>query len=430
MAVEMTLDAQGRKLRHRFMRGLMRSAARLTYEQAQAAMDGQPNDLTGPLLDPVIKPLYGAFRSLLKAREARGTLELDLPERRVFIDDQGRIERIEARQRLDSHRLIEEFMIAANVAAAESLEKKRWPCMYRVHDQPDATRIEALREFLETLDFSLAKGQVLRPKHFTRLLQQARDTPYTEMISTLVLRSQAQAVYAPENLGHFGLALQRYAHFTSPIRRYADLLVHRALIGAFDLGEGALDKSDAAAFAETGVHISGTERRAAAAERDAIDRYVAAFLADKVDTEFEGRISGVARFGLFINLRGSGADGIIPISTLPQDFYDHDERYHALVGRRSGRRFQLGQSVTVRLVSADPLTGGITLEMLAAVPLGNEPAGTDRERPRRGQRQGPRQGPRGRPSSVPRKGGGPGKAAAKGAEKAGKPKNRGKKRRR
>jgi ribonuclease R len=421
MAVEMVIDAQGKKLRHHFVRGLMRSAARLTYEQAQAAMDGQPNDLTGPLLDPVIKPLYGAFQSLLKAREARGTLELDLPERRVFINKDGQIERIEARQRLDSHRLIEEFMIAANVAAAESLEKKRWPCMYRVHDQPDATRIEALREFLASLDFNLARGQVLLPKHFTQLLQKAKDTPYAEMISTLVLRSQAQAVYAPDNLGHFGLALARYAHFTSPIRRYADLLVHRALIGAYDLGDGALDKSALAEFAETGVHISGTERRAAAAERDAVDRYVAAFLADKVDSEFAGRISGVARFGLFINLRETGADGIIPISTLPQDFYDHDEQRHALVGRRSGRRYQLGQSVTVRLVSADALTGGVTLEMLSAEPLSE---GADRfmgrTSPRQDQKgQGKKGAGQGRPKNLRlgKKGPGSGKKGKKPANK-------------
>jgi ribonuclease R len=406
LAVEMTLDAKGQKLHHKFMRGLMRSAARLTYEQAQAAMDGNPNELTGPLLDPVIRPLYGAFQSLLKAREARGTLELDLPERRVFIDKEGRIDRIEARERLDSHRLIEEFMIAANVAAAEALEKERWPCMYRVHDQPDESRIEALREFLETLNFNLAKGQVLRPKHFTRLLEQAKGSPFAEMISTLVLRSQAQAVYSPENLGHFGLALPRYAHFTSPIRRYADLLVHRALIGAYEFGEGALERTDPKDFVETGVHISATERRAAAAERDAIDRYVAAFLADKVDAEFQGRISGVARFGLFINLRGSGADGIIPISTLPNDFYDHDENRHALVGRRSGRRFQLGQSVTVRLVSADALTGGITLEMLAAEPF----EGGDIRPTPLGRQGRPGGRPGGRPRGVkgpPRKGGKP-----------------------
>ena len=412
MAVEMTLNANGQKLHHKFMRGLMRSAARLTYEQAQAAIDGNPNDLTGPLLEPVLKPLYGAFQALLKAREARGTLELDLPERRVFITKEGQIDRIEARERLDSHRLIEEFMIAANVAAAEALEKKRWPCMYRVHDRPDETRIEALREFLETLDLRLAKGQVILPKHFTQLLGQARGTPYAEMISTLVLRSQAQAVYAPENLGHFGLALQRYAHFTSPIRRYADLLVHRALIGAYEFGEGVLEKVEPKDFAETGVHISATERRAAAAERDAIDRYVAAFLADKIDAEFVGRISGVARFGLFVNLRGSGADGIIPISTLPNDFYDHDEDRHALVGRRTGRRFQLGQTVTVRLVEADPLTGGITLELRSAEPLGPEP-----DRP-----LGPSRGPArngDRPWSRPKGVKGP-------PRKGGKPSNRGK----
>lgn len=426
MAVEMTIDANGRKLRHHFLRGLMRSAARLTYEKAQAAMDGNPDDLTGPLLEPVIKPLYGAFQALLKAREERGTLELDLPERRVFISKEGQIEQIVPRARLDSHRLIEEFMIAANVAAAEALEKKRWPCMYRVHDQPDATRVEALREFLDSLGFNLARGQVLRPKHFTQLLQKAKDTPFAEMISSLTLRSQAQAVYAPENLGHFGLALTRYAHFTSPIRRYADLLVHRALIGAYDFGEGALDKSATAEFAETAVHISGTERRAAAAERDAIDRYVAAFLADKIDAEFDGRISGVARFGLFINLKGTGADGIIPISTLPNDFYDHDEARHALVGRRSSRTFQLGQTVTVRLVSTDPLTGGITLELLSAEPLTE---GSNRVFQQTSQRQNakkpggkPKQG---RPKNL-RFGGDKGRTQSK---SGGKPAKKGKKRR-
>lgn len=373
LAVELVINVNGEKLQHKFMRGLMRSAARLTYEQAQSAMDGKSDALTDPLLEPVIKPLYGAFHALLKAREERGTLELDLPERRVFINKDGQIERILPRTRLDSHRLIEEFMIAANVAAAEALEKKRWPCMYRVHDQPDSTRVEALREFLDSLGFNLARGQVLRPKHFTQLLIGAKLTPYAEMISSLILRSQAQAVYSPENIGHFGLALARYAHFTSPIRRYADLLVHRALIGAYSFGEGALDKSALTEFAETAIHISSTERRAAAAERDAIDRYVAAFLSDKVGAEFEGRISGVARFGLFISLHETGADGIIPISTLPQDFYDHDEARHALIGRRSGRTYQLGQSVTVRLVSADALTGGVTLELLSAAPLVGEP---------------------------------------------------------
>jgi ribonuclease R len=365
MAVEIIIDAKGSKLRHRFMRGLMRSQARLTYEQVQEAHDGRPNDFTRPLVQPILQPLYGAFRALLKAREARGTLDLDIPERRVFLGEDGHIERIVPRSRLDSHRLIEEFMIAANVAAAEALEKRRQPCMYRVHDQPDPVRVEALRQFIEGLGFKLARGQVIRPKHFTRLLDQARGTPYAAMIHTLTLRSQMPAVYSPENLGHFGLALQRYAHFTSPIRRYSDLLVHRALISAYGFGEDGLPGDAAAAFEATGQHISATERRAAAAERDAIDRYVAHFMSERVGENFDGRISGVARFGLFVTLNETGADGLLPVGTLPPDFYDHDERSHALIGRRNGRAFQLGAPITVRLAAAQPLTGGLTFELVA-----------------------------------------------------------------
>jgi ribonuclease R len=362
MAVEIVIDAEGRKKRHHFVRGLMRSAARLTYERAQAAMDGKTDAVTALLLEPVIQPLYGAFRALLKARMARGTLELDLPERKVLIDN-GEVQKIEARERLDSHRLIEEFMIAANVAAAEALEKRRWPCMYRVHDQPDPSRVEALREFLEGLDLRLPRGQVIRPKHFTQLLEKAKRTPYADMINSLVLRSQSQAVYSPENLGHFGLALQRYAHFTSPIRRYSDLLVHRALIAAYDFGDDGLDR-EVKGFKELGDHISATERRAAAAEREAVDRYTAAFLSKRIGEIFSGRVSGVIRAGLFVALDETGADGIIPVSTLPNDFYDHDEARHALVGRRWGQVYRLGDRVQVRLVAAQPLTGGITFELI------------------------------------------------------------------
>ena len=364
MAVEIIIDSKGRKLRHRFMRGLMRSQARLTYEQVQEAHDGRPNELTRALAEPIIQPLYGAFRALLKAREERGTLDLDIPERRVFLGEDGHIERIVPRSRLDSHRLIEEFMIAANVAAAEALEKRHQPCMYRVHDQPDPARVEALRQFLDGLGLKLARGQVIRPKHFTRLLDQAKETPYAAMIHTLTLRSQMPAVYSPENLGHFGLALQRYAHFTSPIRRYSDLLVHRALISAYAFGEDGLPK-DAGAFEATGQHISATERRAAAAERDAIDRYVAHFMSERVGENFDGRISGVARFGLFVTLHETGADGLLPVTMLPPDYYEHDERSHALIGRRNGRAFQLGAPITVRLAAAQPLTGGLSFELVA-----------------------------------------------------------------
>jgi ribonuclease R len=374
MAVEMIIDAHGKKLRHRFLRGLMRSAARLTYEQVQQAHDGSPDEVTGPLRERVIAPLYGAFAALLEARKRRGTLELDIPERKVVLGEDGTVERIEPRPRLDSHRLIEEFMIAANVAAAETLEAKRQPAMYRVHDAPDPVKVEALRQFVATLGLPLARGQVIRPQTFTRLLERAASTPYADMINQLVLRSQAQAVYSPENIGHFGLALRRYCHFTSPIRRYADLLVHRALISGNRLGEGGLPPEAGEAFAEIGMHISATERRAAAAERDAVDRFTAAFLAERVGAIFRGRIGGVTRFGLFVTLFDSGADGLVPIGTLPADYYDHDEFRHALVGRHSGRVYRLGEPVEVRLLEAEPVTGGIILQLIE----GGESSSADR----------------------------------------------------
>lgn len=402
LAVHMWLDASGAKRRHQFVRGLMRSAARLTYEEVQAARDGHGDDKTKPLAETVIAPLYGAYAALDKARRRRGTLDLDLPERRVILGAGGQIERIERRLRLASHKLIEEFMIAANVAAAETLERLRQLCMYRVHDAPDPAKLEALREFLEGLEDSglrLAKGQVVKPRHFNQLLEHAIGTPYAPLINELVLRSQAQAAYSPTNLGHFGLALRRYAHFTSPIRRYADLLVHRALVAGHnaageEFGEGGLPETQPEAFAETGTHISQTERRAAAAERSALDRYTATFIAARVGANFHGRINGVTRFGLFVTLDDSGADGLVPISSLPNDFYIHEEKQHRLVGRRSGRAFRLGDAVTVRLAEANPVTGGLILTVL-------EPDGEDAA-PRRG-RPLPAQ-------SKHRRGGGPRKA--------------------
>jgi ribonuclease R len=367
MAIHIWLDTDGRKKRHHVVRGLMRSAARLTYEQVQAAIDGRSDETTGPLVEPVLRPLYGAYAALDKARHKRGTLELDLPERRVVLGADGSVERIDHRERLDSHKLIEEFMIAANVAAAETLEKVRRPCMYRVHDAPDPEKLAALREFLESLDIhalKLAKGQVVRPTHFNRVLAAAAERPEAAMINELVLRSQAQAMYAPDNLGHFGLALQRYAHFTSPIRRYADLLVHRALVAGLGLGEGGLDPVDPERFAELGADLSRLERRAAAAERSATDRYLVAYMAHHVGTIFPGRINGVTRFGLFVTLAESGADGLIPISTLPADYYHYQEVAHRLVGERSGRVYRLGDTVDVRVAEADPVAGGLTFQLI------------------------------------------------------------------
>jgi len=363
MAAHMWIDADGRLLRHQFVRGLMRSHARLTYEQAQDARDGNTDDVTKSLIETVINPLYGAYESFLKYRASRDVLELDVPERKIAFDEVGKVARIDKRARLDSHKLIEEFMVTANVAAAEALEKKHQPCMYRIHDAPGLEKMEALREFLGSLDLSLPKGQMPSPKAFNRILNRVRDGENSHMVNMVVLRSQAQAEYNPENIGHFGLALNRYAHFTSPIRRYSDLLVHRALIKGYNLGEGGLE-TDEKEFSEMGQHLSKTERRASGAERDAMDRYTTLFMADRVGATFGARVNGVTRFGMFVTLDETGADGLIPIRSLPEDYYDHDENLHQLRGKRNGLIFRLGQRVEVKLMEADVITGGMIFNVV------------------------------------------------------------------
>jgi ribonuclease R len=369
IAVHLHVGPDGELRDHRFVRGLMRSAARLTYEQVQAARDGRTDETTGPLLEPVIRPLYGAWEALARARGRRGTLDLDLPERQVILDAGGRVEAIRPRVRLDSHRLIEEFMICANVAAAQALEACGAPCLYRVHDQPSADRLEALRAVLDGLGYGVPRG-VLHAEDFARILRRTAGRPEADLIAEMILRSQAQAAYSPDNIGHFGLSLRRYAHFTSPIRRYADLIVHRSLIRALGLGEDGLDEDAAGQLEAIGEHVSLTERRAAAAERDAVDRYTASFLAERVGGEFAARVTGVTRFGLFVTLEGSGAGGFVPAGTLPDDSYEHDRDGHALVGRRWGRVFRLGAAVRVRLIEADPVAGSTVFTLL-------EPDGAD-----------------------------------------------------
>jgi ribonuclease R len=358
LAYQMRIDQNGQLLKSRLVRGLMRSVARLTYGQVQAAIEGVTDEVTAPLLDPVIRPLYGAYEALCKARAARGTLELDLPERQVMLDEAGHVVAIAPRARLDSHKLIEEFMIAANVAAAQDLEERNQPGLFRIHDKPDPVKLEAVRAFIQGLGhgLALAKGQQTTPAQLTKLLNQSRDLPEAQLISDIVLRSQAQAVYSPTNIGHFGLALRRYAHFTSPIRRYADLVVHRGLIRTFKLGDDGMDDAEMGRLAEIGEHISFTERRAAEAEREAVDRFTASYLSERVGASFSGRISGVARFGLFVRLDETGADGLVPMSSLPDDYYTHEEAKHRLVGRRTGRVFRLADRVVVTLVEADALT--------------------------------------------------------------------------
>jgi ribonuclease R len=387
LAVHIWLDTEGSKLRHQFARGLMRSHGNLSYERVQAAIDGRPDEETAALLEPVLKPLWAAWRAVMKEREKRQPLDIDSPERKIVLDETGRVASVAPRARLDAHRVIEEFMILANVCAAETLEARRQACMYRVHDQPSAEKLESLRDFLQTLEMPFAKGQVIRPRHFNAILARAAGTPHRRVVNEVVLRSQAQAVYSPDNIGHFGLALQKYAHFTSPIRRYSDLLVHRGLIRGLKLGDDGLTAEEIESFRETAEHISHTERRAMAAERESNDRYLAAFMADRVGATFSGRISGVARFGLFVALDETGADGIVPVSTLGRDYFVHDERAHALVGERTRATYRLGDAVVVRLREATPVTGGLVFEVLDVESTAPPPEQDDRPR-RIGRRAG------------------------------------------
>jgi ribonuclease R len=363
LAVEMVFDRHGKKLRHKFARVLMRSAAKLSYDAAQAAIDGKPNDKTGPLLDPILKPLWAAYACVWEAREKRQPLEIDAPEHKIVFKD-GRVAGVKQRERFAAHKLIEEFMIQANVCAAETLEQKGRQLIYRVHDRPSEEKIAALTDFLPTVNMSWAKGQTVTAARFNRILSIADTTPNRDIVNEVVLRTQAQAIYSPDNIGHFGLHLRSYAHFTSPIRRYADLIVHRALIRAHKLGDDGITESEEKRLDAISEHITQTERQSMAAERDAASRYIARFLADRVGADFEGRITGVTRFGLFIRLDETQADGLAPISTLGAERWLHDEKAHALVGEHSGARFPLGMRVEVRLEEATPISGGLLFHVL------------------------------------------------------------------
>jgi ribonuclease R len=380
LAVRMVLDARGRKRSHTFHRVLMRSAAKLHYAQVQAAIDGRPDDITAPLLDPVLRPLYAAYACAKHARDAREPLDLDLPERKILLKPDGTVDRVVVPERLAAHKLIEEFMILANVAAAETLEKHDLPLIYRVHDEPGIEKVHNLHDFLRTLDIGFAKGGALRPAQFNRVLAQVRGRDVEPLVNEVVLRAQAQAEYASENYGHFGLNLRRYAHFTSPIRRYADLIVHRALIRSLKLGDGALPESATPeTLGEIAAQISLTERRAMKAERETADRLIAHHLADRIGATFAARISGVTRAGLFVRLDATGADGLIPIRSLGTEYFQYDETRHALIGTRSGAMHRLGDAVEVRLLEAAPVAGALRFELLANA-AGRRGTATRRER--------------------------------------------------
>ncbi|RYH04315.1 ribonuclease R [Salipiger sp. IMCC34102] len=364
LVAEMQIDAEGVKTGHRFHRAMMRSAASLTYEQAQAAADGQPDAQTAPLVKDVIEPLFAAYAALRRARQDRQPLELDLPERRIELNDAGEVTAVAFKDRLDAHRMIEEFMVLANVAAAETLIAKRTPLLFRVHEEPSPEKLDALREVADSAGLTLAKGQVLKTAHLNRLLSSAAATDSAELINLATLRSMTQAYYHPENFGHFGLALKAYAHFTSPIRRYSDLIVHRALISAHRWGKDGLSPWDIENLADTAKLISDTERRSMAAERDTTDRYLAAFLADRVGATMAGRIAGIAKFGVFVKLDETGADAMIPMRNLGAEYFHYDHETQTLMGADSGTVIALGQRATVKLTEATPVTGGLIADLV------------------------------------------------------------------
>jgi ribonuclease R len=364
LAVRMTFGADGQKRTHRFHRVMMRSAARLSYDEAEKVFDGGKIKQAKDVLD-ALKSLWAAYKIVDRGREAREPLDLDLPERKVVLGADGTVDRIVVPERLKAHRLIEEFMIQANVAAAETLEDKKSPLVYRIHDSPSPAKLEALRDFLKSIDMSFAKGGNIRPANFNRILAKAQETEFSQLLSDVVLRTQAQAAYSPDNIGHFGLNLRRYAHFTSPIRRYADLLVHRALISALKLGRDGLPDGFATQLAEIAERISAAERRAMAAERDTVDRLIAHWLADRVGATFNGRIAGVTRAGLFVKLNETGADGFVPMRSLGSDYFVYDEAHHSLTGRDTGETHRLGDSVEIRLVEAAPIAGALRFELLS-----------------------------------------------------------------
>ncbi len=365
LALRIQIDSKGKKLGHRFTRAMIRSVASLNYGEVQQAQDGHPNERCAPLMEEIIHPLYAAYQALTKAKAERQPLALDLPERKIELSDAGEVTSVNFRDRFDAHKLVEEFMVLSNVCAAETLIAKKSPLLFRVHEEPSPEKLNALRDTAQAAGLTLAKGQVLQTRHLNQLLDAAAGTEQAELINISTLRSMTQAYYAPSNFGHFGLALRAYAHFTSPIRRYADLIVHRALISAHGWGDDGLTPEATEVLENTATHISDTERRSMLAERDTTDRYLAAYMSERIGNEFTGRVSGIARFGVFVKLDETGADGLIPMRELGREYFHFDSETNTLTGSDTGIVIGLGQRVTARLTEAAPVTGGIALELIS-----------------------------------------------------------------
>jgi ribonuclease R len=396
MACHMVIDASGKVASWRFARAVIRVAANIAYEDAQAAIDGEkPHDL----IDTALRPLWACWQLLAKARDAREPLALDLPERRVVLDDEGRIMSVAPRERLDAHRLIEDYMIAANVAAAKALEARKAPVMYRVHEPPAREKLVGLKDYLASFDINFALGQVISPKTFNRIIANVGEADCKDQVMEQILRTQTQAYYGPQNMGHFGLALGSYAHFTSPIRRYADLLVHRSLVDAYQLEPAAkatgLSNDDAQKMAAVGELVSQCERRAMEAERETVDRYVAAFLSMRVGELLDTRITGVTNFGFFATVEGLGGDGLVPVSTLGIERFRFDEANKTLIGEESGETYHVGQRLQLRLAEANPISGALRFELAEGA----------NHLPMRGPRKRtPVMGKRGRPANIRHRG--------------------------
>ena len=394
LAVRMWFAADGRKQRHEFHRIMMRSHARLAYGEAQAAIDGETNERTKPILDEVLRPLWAAYACLKLGRSSRAPLELELPERKIVLKADGTVDRVIVPERLDAHKLVEEFMIQANVAAAETLERRKQALVYRIHDAPSLVKLESLREFLKSLNLSLARSGNMRASEFNTILSRVADSDREELVNQVILRSQSQAEYSPANIGHFGLNLLRYAHFTSPIRRYADLIVHRALVRALDLGPGGITGEQEALLEVIAADISVTERRAMQAERETVDRLIAGFLSEKIGETFSGRINGVTKSGLFVTLAETGADGFVPISLIGEEYFRFDQATHSLVGDDTGLTYQMGQSVEVRLMEAAPVAGALRFEILAGGKAGKPTLRSRRSNERKTPGAPPQRAPR------------------------------------
>jgi len=404
MVCHLHVDKDGAVNKTCFTRAIVRIHHNIAYEDAQAAID----DGSAP---KHLADLWNCWRSLEKARHARDPLELELPERRVVLDEQGQIAEIAVRERLDAHRVVEDFMIAANVAAAKALEAKTAPVVYRVHEPPAREKLIALRDYLATFGRKLALGQVITPSLFNRMLKDVSDESEKAQVMEAVLRSQMQAYYGPTNAGHFGLALGSYAHFTSPIRRYSDLLVHRALVDAYKLEQPKTDLDlpdftglsdrDRSSLQQVSDAISQTERRAMEAERDTIDRYVAAWLSARVGEVFDTRITGVQAFGFFATILGMGGDGLVPVSTLGREHFLYEEASQSLIGEDSGTTYSSGDRLKLKLAEANALTGSLKFVPVDADGNEIEPRGA-RPAPRFGhKKQGKHMvAKRGRPKNI------------------------------